>query len=91
METLFGCLSGMFPFDSQFPDVHPVIVGKKGAGSEHTDWRNGVIDSCPRPKELCEEGVRRYDMGSVLEYKLRWTELRLRTESLILVPRSRGR
>ena len=38
---------------------------------------------------LCEQGIRRYDMGSVLEYKLRWTELRLRTESVMLVPRRR--
>lgn len=39
---------------------------------------------------MCDQGIRRYDMGSVLEYKLRWTELRLRTESVMLVPRRRA-
>ena len=61
LETLFGCLSGMFPFDCQFPDVHPVIVGKKGVGSGHTDWLNVAIESCPRLKELFMEGVRQWN------------------------------
>ena len=35
---------------------------------------------------LCEEGIARYDMGSVLEYKLHWTEQELRSHTLIWRP-----
>ena len=35
---------------------------------------------------LCEEGLARYDMGSVLEYKLHWTELELKSHTLVWRP-----
>jgi len=35
---------------------------------------------------LCEEGMERYDMGSVLEYKLHWTELELQSHTLVWRP-----
>ena len=40
-------------------------------------------------RRLCTEGIQRYDMGSVLEYKVRWTELETQTESIVLHPRIR--
>ena len=36
---------------------------------------------------LCEEGVQRYDMGSLMEYKRHWAELELKGEVLLLRPR----
>jgi hypothetical protein len=35
---------------------------------------------------LCEEGISRYDMGSVLDYKLHWTELELKSHTLVWRP-----
>ena len=35
---------------------------------------------------LCEEGIARYDMGSVLDYKLHWTELELKSHTLVWRP-----
>lgn len=35
---------------------------------------------------LCEEGIARYDMGSVLDYKLHWTELELESHTLVWRP-----
>ncbi len=35
---------------------------------------------------LCEDGLKRYDMGSVLEYKLHWTELALNSHTLVWRP-----
>ena len=40
-------------------------------------------------QSLCSEGIERYDMGSILEYKVRWTELEIQTESIVLHPRIR--
>jgi CelD/BcsL family acetyltransferase involved in cellulose biosynthesis len=40
-------------------------------------------------QSLCHEGIERYDMGSVLEYKVRWTEIEIQTESIVLHPRIR--
>lgn len=35
---------------------------------------------------LCEEEIARYDMGSVLDYKLHWTELELKSHTLVWRP-----
>jgi hypothetical protein len=40
-------------------------------------------------RRLCAEGIQRYDMGSILEYKVRWTEIEIQTESIVLHPRIR--
>lgn len=37
--------------------------------------------------ELCDEGVRRYDLGQEMEYKRRWAEDQLETVLLVLVNR----
>jgi CelD/BcsL family acetyltransferase involved in cellulose biosynthesis len=56
------------------------------------DWQKESIGNLLQWEQirwLCEEHVTRYDMGSALEYKLRWTEIALQTESIILRPRIR--
>jgi hypothetical protein len=65
LETLFGCLSGMFPGD---PDECPVVVGKIGVGSQHTDWLNFAMSSCPRLKELFMDGVRAWNGDTMPEH-----------------------
>lgn len=56
------------------------------------DWQRESIGNLLQWEKiqwLCEEKISRYDMGSTLEYKLRWTEIALQTESLVLRPRIR--
>jgi hypothetical protein len=56
------------------------------------DWQRESVGNLLQWEQiqwLCEERVTRYDMGSTLEYKLRWTEIGLQTESIILRPRIR--
>jgi hypothetical protein len=56
------------------------------------DWQRESIGNLLQWEQiqwLCEEKISRYDMGSTLEYKLRWTEIALQTESLVLRPRIR--
>jgi hypothetical protein len=64
VETLFGCISSLFPglCDTDSPShIFPVVVGKKGVGSEHTDWINVSVDSCARLTELFREGMRQWN------------------------------
>lgn len=61
METLLGCVSGMWPNEVENLENHPVVVGKKGMGSKHTDWINVSIDSCPRLMELFKVGVSQWN------------------------------
>jgi CelD/BcsL family acetyltransferase involved in cellulose biosynthesis len=35
---------------------------------------------------LCAEGIARYDMGSVLEYKTHWAEIELQSQALVWRP-----
>jgi hypothetical protein len=56
------------------------------------DWQRESIGNLLQWEKiqwLCEEHISRYDMGSTLDYKLRWTEISLQTESLVLRPRIR--
>lgn len=56
------------------------------------DWQRESIGNLLQWEQiqwLCEEQVTRYDMGSSLDYKLRWTEIALQTESVVLRPRIR--
>jgi hypothetical protein len=61
METLLGCVTGMWPNELKDLQQHPVVVGKKGLGSKHTDWINVSIDSCPRLMELFKVGVSQWN------------------------------
>lgn len=65
METLFGCVCGMWPNEVKSLEQYPVVVGKKGMGSEHTDWINVSIESCPRLMELFKVGVAQWN-GQVM-------------------------
>lgn len=63
VETLFGVVSNLLPgtCDTDSSHVFPVVVGKKGVGSEHTDWINVSIDACARLTELFTEGMRQWN------------------------------
>ncbi len=57
--------------------------------SYHTDLAPLSIGNLLQWKQiewLCEDGLKRYDMGSVLEYKLHWTELALNSHTLVWRP-----
>jgi CelD/BcsL family acetyltransferase involved in cellulose biosynthesis len=97
--SLGGLARGLFAV-ADGRDIGFVLGGVDGANfrgqqfSFVADWGRESIGNLLQWETiqwLCSEGIRRYDMGSVIEYKLRWTELRLRTESVMLVPKSRGR
>ncbi len=56
------------------------------------DWSRESIGNLlqwEQIQQLCAEGIQRYDMGSILEYKVRWTEMEIQTESIVLHPRIR--
>jgi hypothetical protein len=53
------------------------------------DWGGysvGNILQMETVKWLCEEGIARYDLGQAMGYKVRWAELELQTENLLLRP-----
>jgi CelD/BcsL family acetyltransferase involved in cellulose biosynthesis len=73
-----GGVDGMNYRGQQFSFVH--------------DWGRESIGNLlqwEQIQSLCSEGIERYDMGSVLEYKVRWTEMEIQTESIVLHPRIR--
>jgi hypothetical protein len=53
---------------------------------ECRDWSVGNLLQLEQISWLCEEGVSRYDMGPLMEYKVHWAEIEARTETLILLP-----
>jgi hypothetical protein len=57
--------------------------------SYRLDWAEHSVGNLLQWEQiqwLCEEKIARYDMGSVLDYKLHWTELELRSHTLIWRP-----
>ncbi len=53
------------------------------------DWSGASIGNLLQYEQLawlCEERAVRYDMGPLMEYKLHWTELEVRSEPLLLLP-----
>ncbi|HXW69145.1 MAG TPA: GNAT family N-acetyltransferase, partial [Dissulfurispiraceae bacterium] len=77
---IFGGITGQYYRGQQF--------------SYAEDWSNYSIGSLLQMEKirwLCEEGISRYDLGQTIDYKLRWAELELQTENLLLRPRRRGR
>lgn len=79
-------------------DIGFILGGLAGAryrGQQFSfaeDWRPWSIGNLLQLQQirwLCEEGVARYDMGPLMDYKVHWTELRQRIEARLLRPRSR--
>lgn len=54
---------------------------------EHAALSLGNLCQYHQVQALCDEGVRRYDLGAEVEYKRRWGELVLETVSLFALPR----
>lgn len=53
------------------------------------DWSAASIGNLLQFEQLrwlCEEGVERYDMGPLMDYKHHWTELHFKTEARLLRP-----
>ncbi|MBF0559595.1 MAG: GNAT family N-acetyltransferase [Nitrospirae bacterium] len=53
------------------------------------DWSSysiGNVLQMEKIRWMCEEGMSRYDMGQAMDYKVRWAELELQTENLLLRP-----
>lgn len=53
------------------------------------DWEKASIGNLLQLEQvrwLCEEGVKRYDMGPMMGYKHHWTELRFKIEAWLLDP-----
>ena len=61
IETLFGCVTALFPEAVAAGKKFDVVVGEKGVGSKHTDWINVSLDSCPRLMCLFNEGVKQWN------------------------------
>ena len=52
-------------------------------------WRRASIGNLLQLEQvrwLCEEGVERYDMGPVMDYKRSWTETHRRFDAVALRP-----
>ena len=76
---IFGGITGQYYRGQQF--------------SYAEDWSSYSIGSLLQLQQvrwLCEEGITRYDLGQAIDYKVRWAELELQTENLLLRPRKRG-
>ncbi len=57
------------------------------------DWNSysvGNLLQLETVRWLCEEGMERYDLGQAMSYKVRWAELELQTENLLLRPHVQG-
>ncbi|MCK5942091.1 MAG: GNAT family N-acetyltransferase [Planctomycetes bacterium] len=53
------------------------------------DWRRSSIGNLLQLEQvrwLCEDGVGRYDMGPMMDYKQHWTEQRVRFDAIALRP-----
>tara|TARA_R110002096_G_scaffold177707_1_gene354433 strand:- start:3035 stop:4009 length:975 start_codon:yes stop_codon:yes gene_type:complete len=53
------------------------------------DWRSASLGNVMQLEQLrwlCEEGVARYDMGPVMDYKRHWTETQVRLDAIALRP-----
>ena len=77
---IFGGITGQYYRGQQF--------------SYAEDWSRYSVGSLLQMEKLrwmCEEGIARYDLGQAIDYKVRWAELELRTENLLLRPRKPGR
>ena len=61
IETLFGCVTALFPEAVAAGKTFDVVVGEKGVGSKHTDWINVSLDACPRLMRLFNEGVKQWN------------------------------
>jgi len=73
---IFGGLAGCFYRGQQF--------------SFADDWKSFSIGNLLQLEQitwLCEEGVQRYDMGPLMEYKTHWTEIMTPLLTLMLRPR----
>ncbi len=72
------------------------ITGQYYRGQQFSyaeDWSSYSIGSLlqlEKVRWMCEEGIARYDLGQAIDYKVRWAELELQTENLLLRPRKRG-
>ena len=75
---IFGGLAGRTYRGQQFSYVEDFRLSSIGSllQAEQIRW-------------LCEEGVERYDMGPMMDYKRHWTEDRSRIEALLLEPCAR--
>jgi len=68
------------------------ITGRHYRGLQFSyaeDWSGysiGNLMQLEKIKWLCEEGMTRYDMGQAMGYKVRWAELELKSENLLLRP-----
>ncbi len=75
---IFGGITGQYYRGQQF--------------SYAEDWSSYSIGSLLQLEKirwLCEESMTRYDLGQAMDYKVRWAELELQTENLLLRPRRR--
>ena len=53
------------------------------------EWRSASLGSLLQMQQLqwlCEEGVARYDMGPVMQYKHHWAEMQVRFDAIALRP-----
>ncbi|MGD0281825.1 MAG: GNAT family N-acetyltransferase [Dissulfurispiraceae bacterium] len=76
---IFGGITGQYYRGQQF--------------SYAEDWSSYSIGSLlqlEKVRWMCEEGIARYDLGQAIDYKVRWAELELQTENILLRPRKRG-
>jgi CelD/BcsL family acetyltransferase involved in cellulose biosynthesis len=53
--------------------------------AEHAALSIGALLQLEQVKELCEEEVLRYDLGTEMDYKRRWAEGLMETEMLVVV------
>lgn len=74
---IFGALAGAHYRGQQF-----------SFAEDWRPWSIGNLLQLEQIRWLCEEGVARYDMGPLMEYKVHWTELRQRIDARLLRPRT---
>lgn len=55
-------------------------------GEDWSSYSIGNLLQMENVRWLCEEGITRYDLGQTMDYKVRWAELELQTENLLLRP-----
>lgn len=55
-------------------------------GAEWEDLSIGNLLQWEMIQWLCEEGIRRYDLGSVLDYKVHWAEIDTQSHTLVWRP-----
>ncbi len=55
-------------------------------GEEWSSYSIGNLLQMENVRWLCEDGITRYDLGQAMDYKVRWAELELQTENLLLRP-----